>query len=90
MATDPLEEMRELTAQIRDAVRDVYYHHRTGLYIYGPPGITKTHTVMETLRELDPDAQAVSGHLDPQGPRVADSVSTPLLSLTVVCSTFPK
>ncbi len=52
---------------IRDRVRAVHYRQSTGLYLYGRPGTSKTHTVRTTLEDMAAPHRWHSGHLTPIG-----------------------
>jgi hypothetical protein len=53
---------------VRDLVRGVGKRHSTGLYLFGHPGTSKTHTVTDVLRrEFNDGFVRQSGHLTPLG-----------------------
>jgi hypothetical protein len=52
---------------LRDQVRDVALRRRTGAYIYGPPGTSKSHTVHECLGDIGEPYELISGHVTPMG-----------------------
>jgi hypothetical protein len=47
-----LEELDRRQGLVRDRVRGVAQHRKTGLYLFGPPGTAKTHTVHRTLERV--------------------------------------
>ena len=48
-----LQEFQRLRDLLRDRTRSVAERYQTGWYLVGRPGSSKTHTVVETLNELD-------------------------------------
>lgn len=54
-------------ALIRDRVRGVALGHHTGFYLFGPPGTSKTHTVVATLRDTGARYFHHKGHITPLG-----------------------
>ena len=64
------EHLAELFRQqkiIRDRVRGVFYKQFAGIYLYGRPGTSKTHTVLETLKTLRASYAYNNGHLTSRG-----------------------
>jgi hypothetical protein len=58
--------LKEIEAQfglIRDRLRGVCDGYSTGLYLHGPPGISKTHTVVTFLEDNSIPFEHVLGHL---------------------------
>ena len=64
---DPLTELQQRQAVIRDRVRGVARRHYAGFYLHGRPGTSKTHTVKTTLDDLDIPYEYHLGHLTPMG-----------------------
>lgn len=62
-----LENLNRRLAVIRDRVRGVAEGLSTGLYLFGPPGSSKTFTIRNTLESLNVPNQYVIGHLTPMG-----------------------
>jgi len=62
-----LVDLNERMAQIRDRVRGVALRHRTGFYLHGRAGTSKTHTVRSTLETLGVDHVYSAGHVTPLG-----------------------
>ncbi len=52
MSIDHFEELNKKTKLVKDRVRGVVWGESTGLYLYGRPGVSKTHTVRSTLDTL--------------------------------------
>lgn len=48
-----MQEFQRLRDLLRDGTRSVAERYQTGWYLVGRPGSSKTHTVVETLNELD-------------------------------------
>ena len=63
----PLKELETKLAIIRDRVRGVAFGHHNGLYLYGRPGTSKTHTVLTTLDAEDIPHTYKTGHLTYKG-----------------------
>jgi hypothetical protein len=58
--------LKEVEAQfglIRDRLRGVCDGYSNGLYLFGPPGISKTHTVVNYLNDNSIPFEHVQGHL---------------------------
>ena len=64
---EDLEKLFDRQKIIRDRVRGVFHKQFTGLYLYGRPGTSKTHTVLDTLDELGADYNYNNGHLTSRG-----------------------
>lgn len=63
-----LEDLHRRQAVLRDYVRGVAKQYSTGLYLYGPPGTAKTHTVQSTLDHEIKEIYAYKrGHITPVG-----------------------
>lgn len=52
---------------MRDRLRSVYTGNSNGVYLFGPPGISKTHTVVNFLRDNSVEFRHVLGHLTGSG-----------------------
>jgi hypothetical protein len=65
--TDPLRELEQRLAVVRDRVRGVARGQSTGFYLFGRPGTSKTYTVRTTLDELGIPYEYHSGHITPLG-----------------------
>jgi len=61
------EELQRQLSVIRDRVRGVVYQQTNGLYLFGRPGTSKTHTVRVTLESLAAPHDYHQGHLTPIG-----------------------
>jgi hypothetical protein len=62
--------LQEIEAQygiIRDRLRSVCERYSTGFYLYGPPGVSKTHTVREFFKSESVGHKYVRGHLTGSG-----------------------
>lgn len=82
--------LQEIEAQyclIRDRLRGVWQGHKTGFYLFGPPGISKTYTVVKFLGDNSIPFEHVLGQLtgaalfdaieeNPDAVLVLDDVST--------------
>ncbi|MCY2928041.1 MAG: hypothetical protein NTV86_00825 [Planctomycetota bacterium] len=64
---DPLEELNERLAIVRDRVRGVARSYHNGLYLFGRPGTSKTYTVAQTLTGDGVPFHHQFGHLTPIG-----------------------
>ena len=63
-----LAELNRRQAIVRDYVRGVARQYATGLYLFGRPGTSKTHTVRAVLeREIQEPYTYQRGHLTPMG-----------------------
>jgi hypothetical protein len=81
-----LKELEEELSVLRDRLWGVCQRHSNGLFIFGPPGISKSHTVVNFLNENSIPFEHVLGHLsgsalfevigeNPDGVIVLDDVS---------------
>jgi hypothetical protein len=67
--------LREIEGQlgfIRDRLRSVVGGHTNGMYLYGPPGISKTHTVTKFLESQSVGHKYVQGYMT--GSRLFDVI----------------
>jgi hypothetical protein len=64
---DHYEELLRQLSVIRDRVRGVIFRETCGLYLFGRPGTSKTHTVRETLENLVVPHDYHQGHITPIG-----------------------
>ncbi len=64
---DHYEELQRQLSVIRDRVRGVFYQQTNGLYLFGRPGTSKTHTVRVTLETLAAPYDYHRGHITPIG-----------------------
>lgn len=64
---DPLAELNERLAIIRDRVRGVARGYANGLYLFGRPGTGKTFTVVQTLADEGTPFFHQLGHVTPVG-----------------------
>ena len=64
---DPLTELDQRQAVIRDRVRGVARRHYAAFYLFGRPGTSKTYTVRTTLDDLKIPYEYHLGHLTPMG-----------------------
>lgn len=63
-----LKDLHRRQGVVRDFVRGVAHGYRSGLYLFGPPGTAKTHTVRTVLeREIKEIYAYQRGHLTPMG-----------------------
>lgn len=62
-ARDPLHQLEDKLAVIRDRVRGVALGHHTGFYLYGRPGTSKTYTVRNALDRENVPYRYHTGHL---------------------------
>lgn len=67
MMMDPLEVLKQKLVLIKDRVRGVLHGHANGVYLYGRPGTSKTHTVQTMLQELNVPHVPHNGHITPGG-----------------------
>ncbi len=65
--SDPLTELNQRLAVVRDRVRGVARRHYAGFYLFGRAGTSKTYTVKTTLDELNIPYEYHLGHLTPMG-----------------------
>ena len=65
--SDPLTDLKQRLAVVRDRVRGVARRHYAGFYLFGHPGTSKTYTVKTTLNELNIPYTYHLGHLTPIG-----------------------
>lgn len=61
------EELTKKMKVVKDRVRGVVWGESNGLYLYGRPGTSKTHTVCSTLDTLAVNYTYSNGHLTPIG-----------------------
>ncbi len=61
------EDLQRQLSVIRDRVRGVFYQQNNGLYLFGRPGTSKTHTVRVTLETLAAPYDYHKGHITPIG-----------------------
>lgn len=66
-SNDPLQELNQRLAVVRDRVRGVARGYCHGLYLFGRPGTSKTHTVIKTLKDDGVGHYHQLGHLTPIG-----------------------
>ncbi|HUQ71683.1 MAG TPA: hypothetical protein VM165_19295, partial [Planctomycetaceae bacterium] len=59
----PLQSLQRQRAVVTDRVRGVVHGASTGLYLYGRPGTSKTHTICSTLDALQCRYKYNAGHL---------------------------
>jgi len=71
---DPLQQLDQKLAIIRDRVRGVALGQQTGFYLYGRPGTSKTHTIRTTLDKDGTPYEYKTGHLTPIG--LFDTISS--------------
>src|SRR6516225_6856899 len=64
---DLLKELNSRQAIVRDFVRGVAKHYKTGFYLFGKPGTAKTHTVKAVMEEVGEVYTYQRGHLTPLG-----------------------
>lgn len=67
MSEDHFQSLERQLKVIKDRVRGVVHGISNGMYIYGRPGTSKTHTVRTTLETLGASYQYQNGHITPIG-----------------------
>lgn len=58
-----LQEIESQYCLIRDRLRSVYTGNSNGVYLFGPPGVSKSHTVVNFLEESSVSYEHVQGHI---------------------------
>jgi hypothetical protein len=62
-----LESLHQKQSLIRDRVRAVFHREANGVYLFGPPGTSKTYLIRTTLNNLGAPHAYSNGHLTPVG-----------------------
>lgn len=67
VTTTPLDELFSQQRLIKDRVRGIIHRQSNGMYLYGRPGTSKSHTIHSTLDMNAVGYTSSSGHLTPIG-----------------------
>jgi hypothetical protein len=62
-----LEAFQKQLSLVQDKIVAVVKDYSTGLFLHGTPGTSKTHTVMETLKELQANYKLFNSHMTGRG-----------------------